>query len=265
MNRIYKEVLLLLIFLYLIITNSSVLTSLLNITVNTHTTTIHQSPLQDLHNHHPDLSTMGSKITSAGADALLSLAKTRRSIYQLNKTLPVSTSRIQEIISQTTLHTPSSFNSQSNRLLVLFGAEHDKLWDMATATLKTIVPEDKWQGTADRMAMFKGAAGTVLFFDDMETVQGMQKGFTAYADKFPGWASQSLGMQQWMLWTALELEGLGANLQHYNPLVDQQVAETWGIPKTWQLNAQLVFGGKAGDAGEKTFKPVEERVKVFGA
>lgn len=265
MDRIYKEALLLLVLAYLIITNSSVLTSLLNITVTTHTTTIHQTPLQDLHNHNHHLDIMGSKITSGGADAFLALAKTRRTIYQLNKTLPVSTSRIQEIIAQTTLHTPSSFNSQSNRLLVLFGADHDKLWDMTTATLKTIVPEANWQSTADRMAMFKAAAGTVLFFDDMETVQGMQNKFTPYADKFPGWASQSLGMQQYLLWTALELEGLGANLQHYNPLVDQQVAETWGLPKTWQLNAQLVFGGKAGEPGEKDFKPVEERVKVFGA
>jgi len=222
----------------------------------TQITTAYQPSLPD---------TMASKITSAGADALLSLIPQRRSIYQLTKDLPISTSRIQEIVSQTTLHTPSSFNSQSNRLLVLFGAEHDKLWDMATATLKTIVPADSWQSTADRMAMFKGAAGTILFFDDMETVQGMQKQFAPYADKFPGWASQSLGMQQYLLWTALELEGLGANLQHYNPLIDQQVQETWGIPKTWQLNAQLVFGGKGGEAGEKTFKPVEERVKVFGA
>lgn len=254
MNRVYKDALLLLLLGYLIITNSSILTSLFNITITTHHTTI---------NNPPD--TMGSKITSAGADALLSLAATRRSIYPLNKTLPISTSRIQEIVSQTTLHTPSSFNSQSNRLVVLFGAEHEKLWDMTANTLKTIVPEDSWQPTADKMAMFRAAAGTVLFFDDMETVQGMQKAYSAYADKFPVWATQSLGMQQWLLWTALELEGLGANLQHYNPLIDEQIASTWEVPKTWRLNAQLVFGGKTSEAGPKEFKPVEERVKVFGA
>lgn len=40
------------------------------------------------------------------------------------------------------------------------------------------------------------------------------------------------------------------------------------IPQEWDLRAQLVFGG-LGDArsqlSEKTFKPVEERVKVYGA
>jgi uncharacterized protein len=68
------------------------------------------------------------------------------------------------------------------------------------------------------------------------------------------------------VWTALEQEGLGANLQHYNPLIDQQVVKEWGIPAHWVLKSQLVFGKPAANAqlAEKTFKPVEERVKVSG-
>jgi predicted oxidoreductase (fatty acid repression mutant protein) len=73
-------------------------------------------------------------------------------------------------------------------------------------------------------------------------------------------------MLQFAVWTALEIEGLGANLQHYNPLVDVKVAEQWKLPATWKLTAQLVFGGKAvAEAGEKTFLPLEEKFKVFGA
>ncbi|KFA64727.1 hypothetical protein S40285_05270 [Stachybotrys chlorohalonatus IBT 40285] len=204
---------------------------------------------------------MAAKFT---ADTLIQLAKSRRTYYALNKELPVPASRITDIVNELTLHTPSSFNSQSNRVLVLFGAEHDKLWDMTSDILKTIVPEDAWESTAGRMAGFKAGAGTILFFDDQDVVNGMQAQFAAYADKFPGWASQSLGMQQILTWTALELEGLGANLQHYNPLIDQKVAETWKVPESWKLNAQLVFGGRAGEPGDKDFKPLEERVKVFG-
>jgi predicted oxidoreductase (fatty acid repression mutant protein) len=72
-------------------------------------------------------------------------------------------------------------------------------------------------------------------------------------------------MLQFAVWTALEAEGLGANLQHYNPLVDQKISELWNVPVTWKLSAQLVFGGKAGEAGEKTFTPLEEKFKVYGA
>jgi predicted oxidoreductase (fatty acid repression mutant protein) len=105
----------------------------------------------------------------------------------------------------------------------------------------------------------------VLFFVNRASVSAMQEKFAIYADRFPTWATQSDGMHQYAIWTALEKEGLGANLQHYNPLIDQKVAATWGIDKDWELSAQLVFGTPIAPAGEKTFIDVKERLKVFGA
>ena len=84
-------------------------------------------------------------------------------------------------------------------------------------------------------------------------------------NRFPIWSTQSDAMLQYALWVALEAEGLGANLQHYNPVVDAKVAETWKLPATWRLNAQLVFGGRGGEPSAKSFAPVEEKLKVFGA
>ena len=194
----------------------------------------------------------------------MSMAKTRRTVYALNKNLPIPTSRITEIVNQTTLHTPSSFNSQSNRVLVLFGAEHDKFWTITEDVLREIVPPAQWEHTGNRIAMFRGAAGSVLFFDDQASVDAMAAKFPLYADKFPGFASQSCAMQQYLLWTALSVEGLGCNLQHYNPIVDQKVRDAWDLPATWTLNAQLVFGGREQEAGDKEFAPLEERVKVAG-
>lgn len=96
-------------------------------------------------------------------------------------------------------------------------------------------------------------------------MQGFQKNIPLYAENFPTWATQGGAMLQYAVWTALELEGLGANLQHYNPLIDAEVAKTWSLPTSWKLSSQLVVGGRAGEAGPKEFKPVEEKVKVFGA
>ncbi|KAG7103958.1 putative nitroreductase HBN1 like protein [Verticillium longisporum] len=70
-------------------------------------------------------------------------------------------------------------------------------------------------------------------------------------------------MLQFSVWTALEAEGFGANLQHYNPLIDEKVAAEWSVPSSWKLNAQLVFGGKTGETGPKDFKPLEETFKSF--
>jgi predicted oxidoreductase (fatty acid repression mutant protein) len=105
----------------------------------------------------------------------------------------------------------------------------------------------------------------VLFFESRSAVTTMQEKFAIYADRFPPWATQSDAMHQFAIWTALEAEGLGANLQHYNPLIDNRVSEKWNVPKDWELNAQLVFGTPSGQAGEKTFIPVEERFKTYGS
>lgn len=206
-----------------------------------------------------------ASVTKPNADTLLELMKGRRSYYALTKDLTISKDRIQEIVKEALRETPSSFNSQSNRVVVLFGDEHDKFWALVSDTLKAIVPADSWEATEKRMSMFKGGAGSILFFEDSTVVEGMQAKFALYADRFPTWALQTDGMLQFALWTALEAEGLGANLQHYNPIVDEKVAETWKIPATWKLNAQLVFGARAGEASPKDYVPIEERYKVFGA
>lgn len=71
-------------------------------------------------------------------------------------------------------------------------------------------------------------------------------------------------MHQYVIWTALASLGIGANLQHYNPVIDAQVANTWNIDTDWQLIAQMVFGHVEQPAGDKSFEPIEKRLKVFG-
>ncbi|KAI3535083.1 nitroreductase [Colletotrichum abscissum] len=206
-----------------------------------------------------------AKMSAPSANLILDAVKARRTYYPLSKTLPIETARVDDIVKTALAHVPSSFNSQSNRVVVLHGAEHEKFWDIALSVLKAIVPAEQWESTSGKLNMFKGAAGSVLFFEDQDVVNGMQEKFALYADRFPVWANQSDGMLQFAVWTALEAEGLGANLQHYNPLVDQQVAAEWKVPASWKLNAQLVFGGRTGEAGPKEFKPIEDIFKTFSS
>lgn len=196
---------------------------------------------------------------------LQQLTEKRRSIYALSDQLPVSNDEIIKLIEHAVLHTPSAFNSQSSRLVVLFGEEHNKLWDITEETLKVIVGDDeKFQGTKDKIAGFRAGAGTVLFFEDKGVVRNMQEAAPLYADKFPIWAHQTSAMHQYVIWTALASINVGANLQHYNPVIDQRVAEAWNIDSDWELNAQMVFGAIEQPAGDKEFKPIEDRMKVFG-
>ena len=196
---------------------------------------------------------------------LQQVAEKRRSIYALSNQLPVSNDEVVKLVEHAILHTPSAFNSQSARIVVLFGDDHNKLWDITEETLKAIVgDEEKFKGTKDKIAGFRAGAGTVLFFEDKGVVRSMQEAAPLYADKFPIWSHQTSAMHQYVIWTALASLDIGANLQHYNPVIDQRVAEAWNIAEDWELNAQMVFGAIEQPAGDKAFKPVEERMKVFG-
>ena len=193
------------------------------------------------------------------------VAEKRRSIYALNNQLPVSNDDVVKLVEHALLHTPSAFNSQSTRIVVLFGDEHQKLWQITEDTLRGIVgDEEKFKPTKEKMDGFKAGAGTIMFFEDHSVVRDMQAAAPLYADKFPIWADQTNAMHQYIIWTALASIDVGANLQHYNPIIDKKVAEEWNIDEHWELNAQMVFGAIEQPAGDKAFKPVEDRMKVFG-
>ena len=193
------------------------------------------------------------------------LAEKRRSIYALSNQLPVSNDEIVKLVEHAVLHTPSAFNSQSTRIVVLFGDDHNKLWQITEDTLRDIVDnEEQFAATKQKMDGFKAGAGTIMFFEDHSVVRDMQAAAPLYADKFPIWADQTNAMHQYIIWTALASIDVGANLQHYNPIIDKKVAEEWNIDEHWELNAQMVFGAIEQPAGDKAFKPVEDRMQVFG-
>lgn len=70
-------------------------------------------------------------------------------------------------------------------------------------------------------------------------------------------------MLQYSIWTMLESAGYGVSLQHYNPLIDEQVKAAWQVPEQWRLIAEMPFGKPLAQPDAKTFLPLDERVKVF--
>ncbi|KAL9100331.1 MAG: hypothetical protein Q9163_004280 [Psora crenata] len=189
----------------------------------------------------------------------------RRTYYALSPSSPIPDSRIQEIVTQAIKHTPSSFNSQSGRLVLVLKKEHEKLWDMITEVYKQQLSAEKFEHAKARFDGFRKGYGTILFYEDTDVVRNFQIKFKSYEDKFPQWSEQSNGMLQYVIWTAFEAEGLGVNLQHYNPLIDVRLQTEYDVPETWSLKSQMVFGKPEGEPGEKTFQPIEERLKIFGA
>ncbi len=198
-------------------------------------------------------------------NALIEAIRKRRSQYALGASLPQPESQVSALIREAVRLTPSSFNSQSSRVVVLYGDESRALWDIVKSELRKIVPAEAFAATEAKVDSFAAGAGTVLFFEDQGVVEDLQKKFALYADNFPVWSEQASGMAQFAVWTALADAGIGASLQHYNPLIDAAVAARWNIPSSWKLRAQMPFGSNEKPFGEKTFIDDAARFKVFGA
>ena len=68
--------------------------------------------------------------------------KVRRTIYALGDQVTHSEAQLTALIKDAIKHSPSSFNSQSSRAVILFGEQHHKLWDIVKAELKKTVPPE---------------------------------------------------------------------------------------------------------------------------
>lgn len=189
--------------------------------------------------------------------------KQRRTIYAVGKNVALTPEQIESVIKEAVNHSPSAFNSQTSRIVTLFGESHLQLWNIVRETLRKIVPEAAFEGTNTKINSFAAGYGTVLFYEDQDVVKSLQEQFALYADNFPVWSEHSSAIAQFAVWTALSEQNIGASLQHYNPIVDAEIAEIFDIPANWKLRAQLVFGSIEAPAGEKTFMAEADRFKTF--
>ncbi|MFT4192053.1 MAG: nitroreductase family protein [Comamonas sp.] len=197
------------------------------------------------------------------SNAYINAIRSRRSQYALGKDLPLAQTEVTALIQEAVKLSPSSFNSQSSRAVILYGAQSEKFWGFVKEALGKVVPADAFAPTEAKINSFAAGAGTVLFYEDQDVIAGLQKQFAAYADNFPVWSEQASGIAQFSVWTALANAGIGGSLQHYNPLPDAAVAAEWHIPASWKLRAQLPFGSNQGGFGEKAFIDDAERFRVF--
>jgi hypothetical protein len=97
-----------------------------------------------------------------GAEQLLQPFQSRRTFYALEASSTISDDKINEIVHAVVKHTPSSFNSQSTRVLVLLANEHKKLWEeIVKPAVKAVAPPEAWEGSEKKLTGFANAYGSV--------------------------------------------------------------------------------------------------------
>ncbi|WP_195218695.1 nitroreductase family protein [Leuconostoc lactis] len=189
----------------------------------------------------------------------------RRSIYALGRQVTQTPEALYDLVKSAVKQSPTSFNNQSVRAVVLMGDAHEKLWDMTAQRLQQEVPDEAaYQQTLAKINhAFKAGVGTVLFYTDTDVVKMYEEQIPLYAENFYDWSEQGHGMAECATWLALTEAGLGASLQHYNPLIDEAVAAAFDIPDNWRLRAQMPFGSIEAAASEKDMMSDAERFKFF--
>ena len=83
---------------------------------------------------------------------------------------------------------------------------------------------------------------------------------------FGEWGEHAQGIYQILVWTALELEGLGANLQHMNtlPPLEADIKKFVGVPEGWKLKGQLNYGDETKPHPEQPAKlPIGETLQIL--
>jgi predicted oxidoreductase (fatty acid repression mutant protein) len=190
--------------------------------------------------------------------------KTRRTNYRIGRNATVNGIWLEQLLKDTVTYSPAAFNAQTSRVVALLGAEHDKFWDIVWEALKAKAKPEHLTKTKDKLDGFKAGLGTILLYRDETQVKTLQESFPSYADNFIPWAEQGLGGLQYILWSSLDNAGFGVSLQHYNPVVDAAVAETWDIPTDWTLRGQLVFGSREAAPAAKVLVEANDKVRIVG-
>lgn len=190
--------------------------------------------------------------------------KARHTFYQINDGSTLSNKEIRDLIHFAVEYVPSAFNSQTTRIVLLTGKAHKKLWNIVKETLCKLVPADVFAKAEQKIdGSFSCGYGTILYFEDISIVHSLQERFPTYRDNFPVWSEQTSGMHQLVIWIMLEDAGMGASLQHYNPLIDEEVRKSWDLPVEWKLIAQMPFGIPVAQPGRKEVLSLDKRVFEF--
>ncbi|KAL6897450.1 Nitroreductase [Trichoderma evansii] len=206
---------------------------------------------------------------SVSADQFLAAAKHRRTVYGLKGTSAVSDKRVEEIVSEVLSFSPSSYNTQPGRITLVTGEKHKQLWDIIIKTSEPILKgagEAVWNTMSGVFESHKASYGSVVFWESGKAIKEAGEKHQSAAHMFPQFAEHATGMAQILVWTALELEGLGANLQHLQaiPPVEAEIKKFLQVPDDYSLKAHLNYGDEPGPHNTTVPEklPLSETLKV---
>ncbi|HOJ44974.1 MAG TPA: nitroreductase family protein [Bacilli bacterium] len=193
----------------------------------------------------------------------LDALRSRRSNYDLTDKTSIPISELEDLLAQTLELSPTGFNSQSSRIVVLVEQKHQMFWDLVLAGIKKEIGDTpSFAKSQEKIANLRRSAGTILFYEDENVNDELKQRFPLYAHNIGLWSEQSQGMLQMSVWTLLADHGMGASLQHYSELVATPLAQALNIDPKWRLIGQMPFGVPASTPQPKSKIPGRHRLII---
>lgn len=191
----------------------------------------------------------------------------RRSIHDLGDKIPFTQDEVIRLVLDAIREYPSSYNGQSARLVFLFGEEHKNMWNMVlSAMLRANLPPERLAHSQHKIQNWcLHGAGTILFYEDQDTVKKQQEANPRYTKKFPVFSEHGNAIAQYAVWCTFATANIGASLHHYNELIEEESQAAFEVPASWKLVAQMPFGSIEKPREPKPVLPDEVRYMVRGA
>ncbi|MFA5236079.1 MAG: nitroreductase family protein [Bacilli bacterium] len=196
---------------------------------------------------------------------IIDLLKLRRSQYDLTAVSALDRKTLLERLASVIEQSPTGFNSQSSRIVVLYDGRHEEFWNLVLQGIDKEIGHDAaaFEKSRQKIAGLSRSAGTILFFENEKINSDLKDKFPLYAANISVWAEQSQGMLQLAVWTMLAEAGMGASLQHYAELVAPKLQTMLSLDPDWRLVAQMPFGIPNSHPAPKAKVPGTDRVIVL--
>ncbi|MDO5457376.1 MAG: nitroreductase family protein [Atopococcus tabaci] len=188
----------------------------------------------------------------------------RRSTYVIGKNTDLSKEEITEALREAAKNVPSSFNSQTTRLILVFDDANERVWKEIHDVQKDVLDGAVWERMSGVIQGAGQGVGTILFFEDRDAVK---ENIPAAESQQNLYKQHNDAFQQYSAWLALTELGLGGTLQHFNigyeQGFDKVFRELLNLPESYEMVAQMPFGSIEQEYEAKDYIDSDLEVQVF--
>lgn len=184
----------------------------------------------------------------------------RRSNYDLENNIELSKKDLINLLRKIVYYSPSPFNVQSSKLVLLNKKSHNLLWNTVVEEyLKKNNNGELLDSEKARIKRESKAYGTILFYKDEQIIEEFKENLDNYEKReLDGWCTEESAMLQMNIWNELRLKNIGAHLVHFDN-IDEEISVAFDINKKYKLVAIMVIGSIVQEAAVKPKKDIDKR------